>query len=135
MPVDMNDAVMALAVNSSEFAQSLNQQPLKVTGLKEGDYSLRIDGVEIGTFGSRKLAEGVNLALLPTPMFKQAQEVHKLTLQHNDIHFVRWRQVQLRAANADRAVLQSALDALDSLEDDLVKKQRAAAQPTEPNAN
>jgi lysophospholipase L1-like esterase len=131
MPVDMNDAVMALAVNSSEFVQSLNQQPLKVTGLKEGDYSLRIDGVEIGTFGSRKLAEGVNLALLPTPMFKQAQEVHKLTLQHNDIHFVRWRQVQLRATNADRAVLQSALDALDSLEDDLVKKQRAAAQPTE----
>ena len=64
-------------------------------------------------------------------MFKQAQEVHKLTLQHNDIHFVRWRQVQLRATNADQAALKAALEALDSLEDDLVKKQRATAQPTE----
>ncbi len=131
MPVDMNDPVMALAVNSSEFVPSLNQQPLKVTGLKDGNYSLRIDGLEAGKFSNQQLADGVNLALLPTPMFKQAQEVHKLTLQHNDIHFVRWRQVQLRATNAGQAALKSALDALDTLEEDLVKKQRAAAQPVE----
>jgi lysophospholipase L1-like esterase len=131
MPVDTNDAVMALAVNSSDFESSLNQQPLKVTGLKEGTYSLRIDGTEIGKFANDELAKGLNLAFLPTPMFKQAQEVHRLTLQHNDVHFVRWRQVQLRVTNADQAALQGALDALDSLEDDLVKKQRAAAQPVE----
>src|SRR5688572_24099024 len=122
---------MALAVYSSDFESSLNQQPLKVTGLKEGTYSLRIDGTEIGKFANDELAKGVNLAFRPTPMFKQAQEVHRLTLQHNDVHFVRWRQVQLRVTNADQAALQGALDALDSLEDDLVKKQRAAAQPVE----
>jgi hypothetical protein len=131
MPVDMNDAVMALAVNSSDFVPSLNQQTLKVAGLKDASYVLRIDGNLVGKFASQQLAEGVNLALLPTPMFQQAQEVHKFTLQHNDIHFVRWRQVQLRAASADQAALNGALDALDSLEDDLVKKQRTAAQPIE----
>lgn len=131
MPVDMGDPVMALAVHSSDFVSSLNQQPLRVTGLKDGSYSLRIDGTEVGKFANKELVEGVNLALLPTPMFKQAQDVHKLTLQHNDIHFVRWRQVQLRATNADVQALQGALDALDSLEDDLIKKQRKAAQPME----
>ena len=62
-------------------------------------------------------------------MAKQAADVHKLTLQHNDIHFARWRQVQLKAANATPANLQRALEALDDLEGDLVKQQRAAAQP------
>jgi hypothetical protein len=131
MPVDMNDPLMALAVHSSDFVASLNEQPLKVAGLKEGTYSLRIDGNEVGKFTQQQLAEGINLAELPTPMFKQAQEVHKLTLQHNEIHFVRWRQVQVKATNADAMALKAALDGLDTLELDLVKKQRAAAQPVE----
>ena len=131
MPVDMNDPVTALAVNSSDFVQALDEQPLKVTGLKEGTFVLKIDGSEVGKFSSEQLAHGVNLALIPTPMFKQAQEVHKLTLQHNEIHFVRWRQVQVRAMNADHMALEKALDGLDALEEDIVKKQRAAAQPVE----
>ena len=58
-----------------------------------------------------------------------AMDVHKLTLQHNDVHFTRWRQVQLKATNATPTALQRALEALDALEGDLVKQQRAAAQP------
>ena len=49
----------------------------------------------------------------------------------NEIHFVRWRQVQVRAMNADHMALEKALDGLDALEEDIVKKQRAAAQPVE----
>ena len=129
MPVDLNDSVMALAVGSSDFMESLDQETLKVTGLKESDYTLKIDGSEIGAFTREQLAKGINLASLATPMAKQAADVHKLTLQHNDIHFARWRQVQLKAANATPASLQRALEALDDLEGDLVKQQRAAAQP------
>jgi hypothetical protein len=36
-----------------------------------------------------------NLALLPTPMAKQALDVHVLTIRHNQIHYERWRHVQV----------------------------------------
>jgi hypothetical protein len=70
----------------------------------------------------------LNLAALNTPMTKQAQQVHQLTVQHNDMHFVRWRQVQLKA-KTDLPHYKEALEGLDALEKDIVKQQRAAAQP------
>jgi hypothetical protein len=95
MPVDLKDPVMALAVESSDFVQTLNQQTLKVTGLAAASYGLKIDDDEVGSFTSEQLGQGINLAILPTPMAKQAAQVHKLTLQHNNMHFQRWRQVQV----------------------------------------
>lgn len=133
MPVDMNDPVVALAVSSSDFVQALNQQPLKVTGLSAARYEFKIDGNRVGEFTKEQLAEGINLAMLPTPMAKQAAAVHKLTISHNDIHFTRWRQVQVPLANDNfEAVTQAIPDALatlDRVEAALVKEQRAAAQP------
>jgi lysophospholipase L1-like esterase len=133
MPVDLQDPVMALAVNSSDFVKTLNQQPLKVTGLSAARYALKIDQTEVGTFTKEQLAEGVNLALLPTPMAKQAADVHKLTLQHNNTHFARWRQVQVPLASYKSDKVQNAvaglLHALDDEEAEAVKQQRAAAQP------
>src|SRR4029079_788540 len=99
MPLDSKDEVMALALKASDFVKTLNQQPLKVTGLSAARYALKIDQTEVGTFTKEQLAEGVNLALLTTPMAKQAADVHKLTLQHNNTHFARWRQVQVPLAS------------------------------------
>ena len=129
MPLDPKDTVLALAVRSSDFVEALNQQPLKVTGLTAAAYTLRIDGEAVGNFTSQQLATGVNLATLPTPMVKQAMAVHALTLKHNNIHFTRWRQVQVPLAEDQLAHKQAALEALDQLEDDLLEQQRAAAQP------
>ncbi len=133
MPVEMSDAVMALAVNSSDFVATLNQQPLKVIGLKAARSALKIDGAKVGSFTKEELASGINLALLSTPMARQAAEVHKLTLQHNNMHFVRWRQVQVPLANQKSARVQKAvstlMDALDEEEADVVRQQRAVAQP------
>src|SRR6266498_2361864 len=133
MPVDLNDPVVALAIKSSDFIQALNQQTLKVTGLTAANYNLKIDGDEIGSFTKEQLAEGINLASLPTPMAKQAAEVHKLTLQHNNTHFQRWRQIQVPLAESKSANVQKAvkdlMDALDEEEAGVVKQQRAAAQP------
>jgi len=129
MPLDPKDPLLALAVRSSDFVQALNQQPLKVTGLTAASYALRIDGEAIGKFSSQQLAEGINLAVLATPMAKQAASVHALTLKHNNIHFARWRQVQAPLADDRLARKQAALAALDKLEDDVVAQQRAAAQP------
>jgi len=112
----------------------LNQQTLKLTGLSGANFDLKIDGDEIGPFTREQLAEGINLATLPTPMVKQAAEVHKLTLQHNNIHFQRWRQIQVPMADGRTPRVQKAAQdlmvALDEEEADVVKGQRAAAQPT-----
>jgi lysophospholipase L1-like esterase len=133
MPVDLNDSVIALAVKSSDFIQALNQQTLKVTGLTAAGYNLKIDNDEIGSFTKEQLAGGINLATLPTPMARQAVEVHKLTLQHNNAHFQRWRQIQVPLADHKSAKVQNAvkglMDALDDDEAGVVKEQRAAAQP------
>jgi hypothetical protein len=129
MPIDMRDANVALAVRSSDFIEALNQQSLKVRGLAAGRYTLKIDGESAGTFTAEQLGSGINLASLPTPMARQAAEVHLLTLRHNNIHATRWRQVQVPMEKDNTPHLLKALDALDELEADLVKEQRAAAQP------
>ena len=82
-----------------------------------------------GTFTAEQLAGGINLATLPTPMARQAAEVHALTLLHNNIHYARWRQVQVPMEKDGAANLLKALSAMDDLEGDVLKQQRAAAQP------
>jgi hypothetical protein len=128
-PMDLDDPAMALAVKSSDFVESFNQQSLKVKGLAEGYWALRIDGQQVGVFDARQWAAGVNLALLPTPMAAQAAAVHALTLKHNNIHFARWRSVQVPLANDGFGKAQAAMDALDGLEAEIVAQQRAKAQP------
>lgn len=128
-PLDMKDAPFALAVRSSDFLTALDQQPLKVTGLTAANYTLKIDGEAVGTFTKEQLAEGINLAEQPTPMVQQAAGVLALTRKHNDIHFTRWRTVQMPMADDKSPAVQKALDALDALDVALTKEQRAAAQP------
>ncbi len=128
MPIDMRDPLTALAVRSSDVVEVLNQQPLKVRGLAAGSYTLKIDGDTAGSFTAAQLAAGINLGTLPTPMSRQAAEVHALTLRHNNIHYTRWRQVQVPMEKDATAHMLNALGALDQLEGDVVKEQRAAAQ-------
>jgi lysophospholipase L1-like esterase len=130
MPINMQDPIVALAVQSSDFVETLNQQPLKVRGLAAGRYTLKIDGEMIGSFAADQLAAGINLATLPTPMARQAARVHALTLQHVNLHHARWRQIQVPLEKSAAPHLLKALDALDEVEADLVREQRAAAQPS-----
>lgn len=129
MPLDMKDAGVALAVRSSDVLQALNQELLRVNPLAAARYRLKIDGEDLGVFTREQLSDGINLAVLPgTPMMKQAAEVHAITLRHNNIRFVRWRQV-LVPLEPTLAHRQAALDALDALDGDLIQQQHAAAQP------
>jgi lysophospholipase L1-like esterase len=128
MPVDMSDPVMALTVNSSDFMDALNRQAVKVTGLAPGKYTIRIDGEEAGAFDASDLAAGVNLARLKTPMWSQAHRVHELTLKHNNIHFARWRSVQV-PMQTEGVDVKAALDSIDGVETQLVRQQREAAKP------
>ena len=129
MPFDPNDPVTALVMRCSDFIQALDQEPLRVTGLKAERYTLKIDDESIGTFTSAQLAEGINLAELSTPMSKQAMTVETLTEKHNTVHFGRWRMIQVPLAGLSAPHLQQTLDDLNTLDGELVEEQRAAALP------
>jgi hypothetical protein len=62
-------------------------------------------------------------------MARQAADVHALTLKHNNIHFARWRSVQVPLEKDDLVHKQAAMDALDQLENDIIQRQRTTAQP------
>jgi hypothetical protein len=63
-------------------------------------------------------------------MLRQAIDVHALTLKHNNIHFMRWRTIQTgMATDASPSTKQSAMLALDQLDNELIAEQRALAQP------
>lgn len=129
MPIELSDPITALAVKSSDVVADLDQETLEVDGLEAAEYTLKIDGQEVGQFTSEQLAEGVNLAVLATPMARQAAEVHKLTLKHNDIHYVRWRGLEVPLQKMGSTHVTRALKELDEFEDDIVDDQRAAAEP------
>ena len=61
-------------------------------------------------------------------MAKQAAEVHKLTIEHNDIYFARWRMVEV-PLDGQGFPLTSAEPSLDALENQVVLAQWVAAQP------
>jgi lysophospholipase L1-like esterase len=129
MPVDLKDAPTGLAIKASDFEQSLDQQTLRVSGLKHTSYQLLIDDQPVGTFSSQQLASGVNLALLDTPMSRQAADVHQLTLKRANIHNTRWRVLEVPLANDGFQHNADAMKALDRLEEEIAARQRETAQP------
>ena len=59
--------------------KDLNQELFAVTGLADGKYEVKIDGVAVGQYAASALAQGVNLAFNEaTPQFRQAQAVARL---------------------------------------------------------
>jgi lysophospholipase L1-like esterase len=132
-PMSTNDPVMALAISSSDVMDALNKETLRVTGLEGESYKLRIDGTNVATFSRDDLSKGINLARFSTPMMRQAGQVHALTVQHNDLHFKRWREIQVPLLDHKNpkiaAVIPSLVEALDEEEVEIVKKQRQTAQP------
>lgn len=129
MPVDLSDKLQQLAIHSSDFAAALDEEPLVVKGLSPGKYALKIDGETVGTFTDAELGQGLNLAMLETPMLKQAMAVHTLTVEHNNIHQARWRSVQVPLTEQDLPEVFNALNAMDKLESKLIELQHKAAQP------
>jgi lysophospholipase L1-like esterase len=129
MPITLRDPVIALAVKASDVEQALNQQTLKVSGLTAPKYELIIDGKDVVELTKDELASGVNLAERRTPMFDQAVAVHELTRQHNDVHFQRWRMLQVPFETRRSPALAEAMKDLDTFELDLVAEQRAKAKP------
>lgn len=123
------DGTLGLAIRSSDVTEALNEQPLKITGLKPGRYKLSIDGENVGTWPEPDLAKGVNLAILDTPMSKQAMDVRDWTVRHIEIHQFRWRTLQVPLQDAGIDNVGQSIKDLDATEAEVVAHQRQAAQP------
>jgi lysophospholipase L1-like esterase len=126
---DDHDHSIALAIKDSDITEALNEQPLRVTGLAPGRYKLTIDGVVAGTWSEKEWADGVNLAVLDTPMARQSFEVRDLTVRRIDVHQQRWRALQVPLEKLNLEALARSLKDLDTLDAELAERQRAAAQP------
>jgi lysophospholipase L1-like esterase len=129
LPIDLQDPVLSLAVKSSDVIEVLDNQTLRIMGLRAGSYLLKIDGSEVGRFTAEELAYGTNLALLSTPMLKQALAVHDFTTRRNRVHVVVWQEVEYSLRRETSPHLNQAVAALSALEEDLFTQQRQAATP------
>jgi hypothetical protein len=125
----MRNSTVPLVLRSSNVADDLSDEPLRVTGLKNGVYALRIDGTPAGTFNNDELARGVNLALLNTPMTRQAKEVYDLTVSHCDVHNDQWRNMRVPLLKYNFGQTQSAMQAADALETAILNKRGETARP------
>src|SRR5258708_16440810 len=90
-----------------------------------------MEGETVGSCPADQLGEGIILAEYATPMSRQAADVHKLTIEHNSIHFARWRMVQV-PLDGQSFALTSAETSLDSLEEQIVAAQPIAPHPKTP---
>jgi lysophospholipase L1-like esterase len=73
------------ALATLPFEKDLNQQLLRVAGLKPGVYRLAIDDAVVGDFAAAELAQGINLAFREeTPQYRQAQAVQALLEQRRE---------------------------------------------------
>jgi lysophospholipase L1-like esterase len=129
MPLETDDQTISLALRYSDFMHALNREILKVSGLPAGRYSLQIDNEAVGTFDAAELAQGINLSAMKTPMSRQAQTVLDLTYRRNHLRFVRMMMVDNALKEYHPAKLRGAVDALESLEQEVLSLQRAAALP------
>jgi lysophospholipase L1-like esterase len=129
LPIDWTDKTLNLAIQSSDLVTALDEQPLRVSGLKPGQYALKIDGETVDNFSAEQWTKGVNLATRRTPMLKQSLDVLLRSFVHNQIHFARWRIVQLPLEKLAPEHYNPAMADLDALETEAVTAQREAAQP------
>jgi lysophospholipase L1-like esterase len=129
MPIQADEDTVGLALRHSDFMDALNREILKVSGLPAGRYSLQIDGEAAGVFDAPDFAKGINLSARKTPMSTQAQTVLDLTYRRNHLRFARMRIVDEALKDYHPAKLRPAVDALESLEREVLSLQRAAALP------
>jgi lysophospholipase L1-like esterase len=98
--------------------KDLNYYGLKVSGLKEGKYTLSIDGKEVGSYAASDLAAGVNLGNLESgPLFDQGKAVSDAINENNKLVHSRFRDVVMKSAavgeEAKRDELKRRMDEID----------------------
>jgi lysophospholipase L1-like esterase len=94
-----DDARAVLALDPTIL--ELSQYGLKVTGLKDGNYQVKVNGAEVATLSAKELAAGVNLtAYGKGPMAQQGKEVLAAVSAKEGL-VGQWRGASRTASQAD----------------------------------
>lgn len=81
-----NNQVQKDALSLIPFMAEFNREQIVVSGLKEGKYTLRIDGAYMGAYSAEDWARGINLAeITHTPQYKQALQLMELNRKHREL--------------------------------------------------
>ena len=125
LPLNLGDPMTEFMLKVSELAK-IDQEVLRISGLKLNRYLLKIDLREIGSFSREELAAGVNLAIYPTPMEQQARELDAIEAKRTRLDESRFLLVDEGLGVAkDR----SAAGTLETADEELERAQRAKAFP------
>jgi lysophospholipase L1-like esterase len=73
LPFNFDNELMNFVLSVSDLFSS-DQEMLRMSGLRAGEYTLRIDSMVIGRFSAEQLDRGINLATMKSPMWQQARE-------------------------------------------------------------
>ena len=87
LPWAATESYKTAAKKYVDLTNELNREIIKVSGLEDGTYTVKFDGVEIGSFTNKELEAGVNIAILDkNPGQVQSQEVYSLLNQKHLIY-------------------------------------------------
>jgi hypothetical protein len=106
MPLETNEEIITLALRPSDFMNALNRDILKGSGLPATRHKLQIDGEASGAFDAMELA-----------------------YRRNHLRFARMMMVENALKEYHAANLPAAVNALESIEREVLSLQRAAALP------
>ena len=127
LPLNADATDMNFMLKSSDVEQSLNQERLRVSDLKDGRYELLVDGKTVGSATAREWKMGVNLAEWKTPMRDQAQSAMYLIRDYEYTQLVHTRLlVRDRDAHLSSSAGDAELNKFQDLQNDLIT---AAVQP------
>jgi hypothetical protein len=126
LPLSFQNATVELAEGAGAGLEGLDQQPLRVTGLAEGRYELRIDDRTIGTFSDAELAAGLNLATLDTPMRRQALSIRRASALRHELRRVHR---QLLAGAWGGSEWSDTADRLEAFDEAMQASRGEAAKP------
>jgi len=130
---DYTNMATETIIKLSGSCQALDQQPLCITGLKAGDYQLKINGQTVGQFNGQQLGDGIDLTGFQTPMLEQGYDVLALAWKQTQWRYFAWRDVQvLLTDDHDRKVQKasrSLIAALETQRQQIITQEYDTAQP------
>ncbi len=117
-PDKNKDTLLMLGVTDTE--QALNRYQLKLTNLPAASYALKVDGADMGTVSREQLQSGVDLAgILALGPNQQAKALLAMIRRHNDLHFQKWRVLQVPNSTGGKQItpeIQTKMNDLDQQE-------------------
>lgn len=110
------------ALDLVPFVKDMNEEKLRIKGLSDGEYELKIDNELIGKFSMRELSNGINLATYSnTPQYQQALSVMHLNEERWEIErrLRQYKGLHYRYLEGKGLLLEDSRKTLDQLQSEL----------------